>query len=435
MEKYSQPEATNLVLLCPLDQMAKSIAPYSLLIAGALLTLWRKPGPRLILWAALFFFSFSLSAAATDTWSDVQRIVAVGDLHGDYGQFVAVLRSAEIIDRGGKWRGGSTHLVQLGDVPDRGPDTLKIIKHLQRLKKQARRAKGEVHLLIGNHDAMNTYGDLRFVHPGEYKAFVDSGSYEFQEEHFQKMIRYIQRTKPESEWPKFDSKLRERFVKNYPLGFVEHRQAWRPGGKIGDWVCERNTVIKINDTLFLHGGISPAFAHLSISEFNSSVRTELKTGDPPTDGLVRAEEGPLWYRGLALHDEEDEMTHLLDLLEKYHVERIVIAHTTTAGAIMPRFGGRVILTDVGLASPYGSNVACLRIDRDGVYAIHRGTPLLLPTDSEVGLLRYLKKAAELDPPPSPLKREIERLESSLGKAGQAAPAVNGISIQSDAAVS
>ena len=54
-------------------------------------------------------------------WTGVDRVVAVGDVHGDYDQLVAVLRSAGLIDEQGNWTGGKTHLVQNGDVLDRGP--------------------------------------------------------------------------------------------------------------------------------------------------------------------------------------------------------------------------------------------------------------------------------------------------------------------------
>ena len=45
-------------------------------------------------------------------WLTVDRVVAVGDVHGDYEQLVAVLRSANIIDGEGNWTGGKAHLVQ-----------------------------------------------------------------------------------------------------------------------------------------------------------------------------------------------------------------------------------------------------------------------------------------------------------------------------------
>ena len=92
-------------------------------------------------------------------WTGVERTVAVGDVHGDYDQLAAVLKSAGLIDEQGNWSGGKTHLVQNGDVLDRGPDSRKAMDLLMRLEKQAAEAGGYVHALIGNHEAMNVYGD------------------------------------------------------------------------------------------------------------------------------------------------------------------------------------------------------------------------------------------------------------------------------------
>src|SRR5580765_5834762 len=105
-------------------------------------------------------------------WTGIDRIVAVGDVHGDYDQLVAVLRSAGLIDEQGTWSGGKTHLVQNGDVLDRGPDSRKAMDLLMRLEKQAAEAGGFVHALIGNHEAMNVYGDLRYVSREEFAAFT-----------------------------------------------------------------------------------------------------------------------------------------------------------------------------------------------------------------------------------------------------------------------
>src|SRR6476661_7677855 len=91
---------------------------------------------------------------AEDTWKGVDRIVAVGDVHGDLAQFVAVLRTANIIDRDNNWTGGKAHLVQDGDLFDRGPESKKLVEFLTKLEKQAKAAGGEVHCLIGNHETM-----------------------------------------------------------------------------------------------------------------------------------------------------------------------------------------------------------------------------------------------------------------------------------------
>src|SRR5579864_4282595 len=113
-------------------------------------------------------------------WSGVERIVAVGDVHGDYDQLEAVLKTAGLIDAQGNWAGGKTHLVQTGDILDRGPDSRKCMDLLMRLEKQAEEAGGYVHALIGNHEAMNVYGDLRYTSPGEFAAFRDE---EFEKKH------------------------------------------------------------------------------------------------------------------------------------------------------------------------------------------------------------------------------------------------------------
>ena len=116
------------------------------------------------------------AVAGQDVWKGVERIVAIGDVHGDYEQFVALLDSAGLINAKQEWTGGKTHLVQTGDVLDRGPESRKVMDLLMRLEREARKAGGYVHALIGNHEAMNMYGDLRYVSPEEYAAFRDEKS-------------------------------------------------------------------------------------------------------------------------------------------------------------------------------------------------------------------------------------------------------------------
>ena len=104
------------------------------------------------------------------------RIVAVGDLHGDYDAWVAIARNAGVTDASGHWAGGTTVLVQMGDVVDRWTDSLKIIRSLQQLQKEAPRKGGKVIVILGNHEAMNLLGDNRYTTAGEYAAFVDGQS-------------------------------------------------------------------------------------------------------------------------------------------------------------------------------------------------------------------------------------------------------------------
>lgn len=346
------------------------------------------------------------SQAAADEWQDVGRIVVVGDAHGDYDNFVAVLRQAGIINRRTNWNAGTTHLVQLGDVPDRGPDTHKIIQLLQKLERQAQRAGGHVHVLIGNHEAMNMFGDLRYVDPGEYSALRTRDSRRLRAEVY---ARDVERRKAED--PEFvaDAAFRAEWEQQVPLGMIEHRLAWRPGGEIGSWVLGHNAVIKINRSLFLHGGISPDVLGQGIASINAQIRAELETGVDVETALAISESGPLWYRGLAVGPEELESEHVDRILAFYDVDRIVIGHTPVVGTILPRFGGKVLVADVGLSAFYGGHQASLLLEGDRALTLQRGEPVPLP-ETEAEVLPYLQAVAALEPDLSELQELIHDLQ-------------------------
>ena len=81
-----------------------------------------------------------------------------------------------IVDAQDRWAAGRTHVVSLGDLLDRGADSRKVMDLLMRLQGEAAAAGGQVHVVLGNHEAMNVLGDLRYVDPGEYAAYADMES-------------------------------------------------------------------------------------------------------------------------------------------------------------------------------------------------------------------------------------------------------------------
>ena len=342
-----------------------------------------------------------------DTWTGVERVVAVGDIHGDYDQLVAVLKSASLIDDQLQWSGGKTHLVQTGDVTDRGPESRKAMDLLMRLEGEALKSGGAVHALMGNHEAMNVYGDLRYVSDGEYLAFADANSVKARDELYKEHLESL-KGQP------VDDAFRKRWEGEHPLGFAEHRRAFGPAGVYGKWIRGLNAVIRIDGTLFLHGGISPKYADWNLRLLNQRIRADLEDPRNVQEGVAGDDAGPLWYRGLALSDARIE-AQLGKVLENYKVDRIVVGHTYTEGAILPRLGGRVIQIDVAMSKVYDpkGRIACLEIDRGKARALHRGKRLELPADAGPDLLRYLKEAAALDPAPSPLAGRIAALEARL----------------------
>lgn len=342
-----------------------------------------------------------------DTWTGVERVVAIGDVHGDFERFTAVLRSAELVDKDGNWTGGKTHLVQVGDLLDRGPDSRKVVDLLMRLEPQAAGAGGYIHALIGNHEAMNVSGEFRYVPPADYESFRTPESEKLRDTAYKELAK-------QSRGGNGDDALRKKWDEEHPLGYFERRAMFGPEGIYGKWIRGHNAVIKIDDSIFLHGGISPKYAGYSLKKINDRVRQELDDFHKLDGGIVTDRDGPLWYRGLAEGDENALEGHLKKVLKNYAVERIVLGHTFTDGAVTPRFGGRVLLIDIGLARLYDNlgRMACLVIENGKPYALHRGTRLELPTDSTTDMLRYLKQAAALDPTPSSLSKRIAAREQT-----------------------
>ena len=160
---------------------------------GAISSTMRKT--RFILILAVFILASTAhlyAAASQCEWTDVKRIVAVGDLHGDYRAFIKILKGTGIIDDGLNWTGGKAHLVQIGDVMDRGPDAKKILDLLMKLEKEAKKAGGEAHMLIGNHEEMNI-GDYSLDHegyvtPSQFVSFLSDRYRKSQEKKFRKQI-------------------------------------------------------------------------------------------------------------------------------------------------------------------------------------------------------------------------------------------------------
>lgn len=100
----------------------------------------------------------------------VEKIVVIGDIHADYEILLAILKKAQIINEKLEWIGGKTYLVMIGDLVDgkaridnwNGDSDLKVINFLSKLIKQAKRKKGDVIILLGNHEFMNIRGNFSY---------------------------------------------------------------------------------------------------------------------------------------------------------------------------------------------------------------------------------------------------------------------------------
>lgn len=370
-----------------------------------------KTFSRLIL-ALSALFAFALPAAARAQtpaqWTGVERIVAIGDLEGDYEKFTDMLRTAGVIDAQGNWSGGRTHLVQLGDIPDRGPNSRMIMDLLMRLEPQAQRAGGYVHALIGNHEAMNVTGDLRYVHPGEYAAFATPRSARVRDQYYRQFIRSLTHNPPATGLPTIDAAYRAQWDTEHPLGWVEHRQAWSAGGRYGRWVASHDAAIRINDTLFVHGGIGPSFANAPRPAMNTAVSAALRGGRPQVYvDILDNQEGPLWYRGLSQNPDATETANLENVLRGQGVARVIVGHTKVTSTVLPRFNGRVLVADIGVPRGHSDPHAFLIMENSTWTTIHRGQRVPVTASTPEATCAYLRQIAALDNGSGPVAELVQ----------------------------
>jgi hypothetical protein len=374
----------------------------------------------------------------------MQRIVAIGDVHGSIDGLTTILAAAGLIDGHGHWSGGSAILVQTGDLLDRGTHLEEVLELLMRLEQEAPRSGGRVIVLLGNHETMNLLGITRDVNRDAYAQFADEHSSERQSGALASYRALWRRRMAEvGSDPEFSDEATEQWLAMHPPGFVEYSEALGPDGRYGSWLRERPAAVILGDTLFIHGGYGPALAGVSVADINRRVAEELAVFDetrtwmvseglalpwssafelireaqreldwvgsqPPTtvpferrsradrlelkwaDWYLTADDGPFWFRGLARWSEAEHQDQVTALLDGLGVRRQVVGHNPLrSGRITSRFGGRALLIDTGmLASVYGGRPSALEINGDVLTAIYQdGRELLAgeaPDEQEEG---------------------------------------------------
>jgi hypothetical protein len=112
--------------------------------------------------AALAFCAWATAAPVSRDWrthpaileiDTAGQIFAVGDVHGDYSRLVRLLQAASLIDSQAHWTGGQSVLFFIGDMIDKGPRPVDVLRLIQGLGEEAARDGGRVAPLMGNHEA------------------------------------------------------------------------------------------------------------------------------------------------------------------------------------------------------------------------------------------------------------------------------------------
>lgn len=265
------------------------------------------------------------------------RVVAIGDLHGDFEATERAFRLAGAIDRSGHWRGGKLVVVQTGDQLDRGDDERIIIDFLIRLQKEATKAGGAVHVLNGNHETMNVAGDFRYVTPGALRAFADLLP-------------------------------RSPLAASFPQEMQERAAPFLPGGGAALLFSERPLIAMVGDTVFAHGGVTPEHIDFGIDRLNRESRAWMRGERKTPPAPVVSPEGPVWTRIYGEPEPKGRACAVLEeTLRRLGAKRMVVGHTVQQRGLSGACGDKVFRVDVGLARYYGDHPAqVLEIQGDQV---------------------------------------------------------------------
>lgn len=265
-------------------------------------------------------------------YRNVSRIIAIGDLHGDFGVLRRCLEIAKVIDRRGDWIGGDTHVVQVGDILDGGGrgieyesdspyEEFKIYDYLNFLNSQAQRDGGAVHYMIGNHELMNLMGNFDYVHPAHMLA--------------------------------------------------ERNELFRPGSYLSQMLaCHSYAVLVINGWVFCHAGLLPQ--HLekhTIRSLNQLLRSillgekNIHNLSDYEDWLINSKESVFWNRQYVNNDNRCDM---LDKMLKAIKGRGMVVGHTVHDKITSICNDRMFFIDLGMSKSFGGNLyQVLEIKRNG----------------------------------------------------------------------
>jgi hypothetical protein len=264
----------------------------------------------------------------------VNRIIVIGDIHGDFEKTKELLKVGKVIDNSGNWIGGDTIVVQLGDQVDScrydginscsDPKTTKndkahditILKYMTSLHKKAQRYGGAVYSLLGNHELMNVEGDMTYV---SYKNLMQYGTVEARVEKF------------------------------------------KPGNELAEFLaCTRKMVLIIGSNLFVHAGIVPEMVKkYNIDDMNKLLSLylldEIKQPRMFKELFMSSKYSPLWNRVFGdINNSTYSCEQVMKPLEEvYKVGRIYVGHTPQIEkGINSTCNDRIWLADIGVSKSF-----------------------------------------------------------------------------------
>ncbi len=269
------------------------------------------------------------------------RLVALGDVHGDFQASKQALRLAGVIDGNNRWIGGETVVVQTGDQLDRGDKEEKILELFESLAEQAHEAGGAFYSLLGNHEVMNVALDFRYVTDAGFEDFAD--------------------TAYDASDPLYAD------LDEVELG---RAAAFRPGGPWAMTLSDHNVLMVIGNTAFVHGGILPEHVDYGLNKINSQTRKWMRGNLDSKPEFLSGDNAPIWSRHYSDDEVEPDCALLEETLELLGLERMIVGHTVWEEANQA-CDGKVWRVDVGMAAYYSGIPMAVEIVDDQVKVLRK----------------------------------------------------------------
>jgi hypothetical protein len=303
------------------------------------------------------------------------KFVAIGDLNAADDVLVDILRGTKLINRDNHWIGGKAHLVQIGDIWNRGPGAKKITELLLQLQPEAEATGGKISIILGNHEVMTALGVEAYCTTEEYLAFASLEAQERWPKRVHKAMMKIYRSTKKGEIvPPLAPRVEQWKMENVP-GKPEMRRALSHYGRLGRAMRKWPVALLEDGLVFTHAALTPTWAEKGIDALNQEARQLWATKpnhvvDLPRDSMFRDDAGPLWDRSFAMEEGATIKKQVETSLKLLQAQRMIIGHTKTSsvpggqlGRISMRFKGKVICIDVGLTSGEETPRVALLVER------------------------------------------------------------------------
>lgn len=241
------------------------------------------------------------------------RYLTISDMEGNFDAMVDLLKSNGVINDSLEWNFGSSHLVLIGDMVDRGKNVVPLLWLIYKLEAEAKLAGGNVHYILGNHE--------RYLLDGRVKSAA------------------------------------KKYFGTFRATGMSPRELWSEDSELGRWLRSKPVMLKLGDTLFVHGGVSPrVLSHnISLEAIDEEASRYFVIGDSVRrnidESIIHGSDGLLFYRGLVesmINDglgDKASSEHVNNILSIYKVNRIAVGHTLV-NKIGYDYDGKVLRVDV-----------------------------------------------------------------------------------------